>query len=507
MKARAALAAALVLAIMAGPGVAWAAWGTGGGGSGYGKAVAMPTGDTPAPSVTGRNVAVSWNQSAFPDSTPVNAYVLERYNTLGIPQGVGSPCSGTISGLTCTEAGTPPGLWTYAVTPKHHQWLGVEGAKSVAVTVAAPSLTFVPPTTLAPLPGSLTGAVASFVTGETIVFRLDDAATGTVLSGSVTDSPIPFSGISPVSVTIPVLVSAGSHTVYAVGSAGSQASATFTVTPHDVTAPVVSSTVIAKSTGGVGGYIRQAGQYFVYANVTDQGSPSSGILTVRTNVSTVTTGATAVALVAGAFTVEGVSYNYRTAVQTASNPLAAGSKAFSITATDVAANVTTQGGFSVVVDNTAPSASDVQTVNGGATPGRAETGDQLVLTYSEPMEPNRIIAGWTGGSTAVTIRLVQNAGGDQVQVRNGANTAALPLGTVLLNRTDFTTVTRNFTASSMVMSGSTISITLGTPSGAVTTAAAAAGMSWTPSATAWDRAGNACTVVARAELGPVDLDF
>lgn len=245
----------------------------------------------------------------------------------------------------------------------------------------------------------------------------------------------------------------------------------------------------------------------MYANVTDQGSPSSGILTVRTNVSTVTTGATAVALVAGAFTVEGVSYTYRTAVQTASNPLAAGSKSFSITATDVAANVTTQGGFSVVVDNTAPSASDVQTVNGGATPGRAETGDQLVLTYSEPMEPNRIIAGWTGGSTAVTIRLVQNAGGDRVQVRNGANTAALPLGTVLLNRTDFTTVTRDFTASSMVMSGSTISITLGTPSGAVTTAAAAAGMSWTPSATAWDRAGNACTVVARAELAPVDLDF
>ena len=144
---------------------------------------------------------------------------------------------------------------------------------------------------------------------------------------------------------------------------------------------------------------------------------------MRANVSTVTSGGTNVALTAGSYTVEGVSYNYRSALQTASNPLAAGSKSFSITATDVATNSATQGGFSVVVDNTAPSATDVQTVNGGATPGRAETGDQLVLTYSEPMDPDRVLAGWTGASTGVTVRLVQNGGGDRVQIRNAANSA------------------------------------------------------------------------------------
>ena len=132
-----------------------------------------------------------------------------------------------------------------------------------------------------------------------------------------------------------------------------------------MTAPAVSAAMIAKSAGGVGRLHPQGGQYHVYANVTDQGSPASGVATVRANVSTVTTGATAVALTAGTYTVEGVSYNYRSAVQTASNPLAAGSKAFSITATDAATNAGTQGGFSVVVDNTAPSASDVQTVNTG----------------------------------------------------------------------------------------------------------------------------------------------
>lgn len=507
VRARVALAVSLVLAVVAGPTVARADWNAAGAGGGYGRAVTLPTGPVPNASVTGRNVVVSWSQATFPDSSPVNASLIERYDGGDVAQGVGAACSGTITTLTCTEAAVLPGTWTYTVTAKHHDWIGAEGPESLAVTVDPPSLTFSSSTTLATLPGGLSGDVASFVTDETIVFRLDDPVTGTVLSGSVTDSPIPFSGTSPVSVTIPVLTAAGSHTVYAVGSAGSQASATFTVSPHDVTAPTVSAAVIAKSTGGVGGFVRQNGGYYVYADVTDQGSPSSGVATVRADVSTVTTGATAVALVAGSFTVEGVSYNYRSALQTASNPLAAGTKAFSITATDVATNATTQPGFSVTVDNTAPSASDVQTVNGGATTGRAETGDQLVLTYSEPVDPYRILAGWTGASTTVTLRLVHNGGGDRVQVRNAANTATLPLGTVFLNRTDFTTTTRDFTGSTMVMSGSTITITLGTPSGAVTTAAAAANMSWTPSNTAWDRAGNASTTVNRVELAPLDLDF
>jgi hypothetical protein len=245
----------------------------------------------------------------------------------------------------------------------------------------------------------------------------------------------------------------------------------------------------------------------VYANVTDQGSPSSGVASVRANVSSVTTGATALALTAGSFTVEGMSYNYRSALQTAGTPLAAGPKSFSITATDVATNAATQGGFSATVDNTAPSATDVQTVNGGATPGRAENGDQVVLTFSEPMDPYRVLAGWTGASTTVTVRLVHNGGGDRVQFRNAADTATLPLGTVFLNRTDFTASTRSFTGSTMVMSGSTITITLGTPSGAVTTAAGAATMTWTPVNTAWDRAGNACSTATRTEVAPVDLDF
>ena len=505
MRARVAVAVALVTAVVASPGVAWASWGSGGAGAAYGGAVSMPSGKTPAVSVTGRNVSVSWAAATFPDSTPVNAYLVERYAG-AVAQGVGASCDGSVAALSCTEAAVPPGTWTYAVTPKHHAWMGSEGPQSATITVAAPSLTLTPPTTLATLPGSLTGTVASFVTGETIVFRLDNPTTGAVLSGSVTSSPIPFSGTSSVTVTIPALTSAGAHTVYAVGSDGSQAGAAFTVSPHDVTAPTVNAAVIAKSAGGVGGYVRQGGQYYVYANVTDQGSPASGVATVRANVATVTTGSTSVVMNAGTYTVSGASYNYRSAVRTASNPLAPGSKSFSITATDTAGNPATQGGFSVIVDNTAPSASNVQTQNGGATPGRAETGDQLVLTYSEQIEPASILASWTGASTTVTVRLTQNGGGDRVQIR-GPSGGVLPLGTVFLNRTDFTAANRDFTGSTMVMTGTTITITLGAPSGAVTTAAAAATMSWTPDAAATDLAGNACSTTSRTEAAPLDLDF
>jgi len=507
MKARAAVAIALGLAFVAGPGVAWAAWSGAGAGSAFAGAVTAPTGDIATVSVSGRNVTVSWNTVSFPDSTPVNGALVERYDDADVAQAVGASCDGTVTALSCTEGAVPPGTWTYAVTPKHHGWTGTEGPRSVAVTVDAPSLTLSPPTALATLPGVLSGTVTSFVTGETIEFRLDDPTGGPVLSGSVVSSPVPFSGSSSVSVTIPELISAGAHTLYAIGSMGTQASATFGVSAHDVTPPAVSSAVIAKSTGGAAGFVRPGGQYRVYANVTDLGSPASGISTVEADVSNLTTGATSVSLTSGSFTIDGVSYNYRSANRSVSASTPSGATAFSITATDANANSGTQGGFPVTVDGTAPSAADLQTVNGGATPGRMETGDELVLTYSEPMDPDRILAGWTGEPTTVTVQLRNNGGGDRITIRPGTGGGTLPLGTVFLNRTDFTTSNRNFTGSTMVMSGATITITVGTPDGAVTTAAAAANMTWRPSGTATDLAGNPCSTTTRTELGVLDLDL
>ena len=59
----------------------------------------------------------------------------------------------------------------------------------------------------------------------------------------------------------------------------------------------------------------------------------------------------------------------------------------------------------------------------------------------------------------------------------------------------------------MTASGSAISLVLGTPSGAALTANAAAAMTWTPSAAATDRAGNATSVTTGTESGASDKDF
>lgn len=439
-------------------------------------------------------------------------YTVHRYDasTLAL-QTIGASCTGTIAGLTCTEAAMPPGSWKYAITPKQGLWIGTEGAKSTTATVASPSLTWTSSTTITSLPATLTGTLASYVTGETVTFRLDDASSGTVLTGSISPTPVPTSGSVSLSVTIPAGTLNGSHTVYAVGSHGTQTSGGITVSIPDTTPPTVSAAIINKSTGDTPGELKQGGQYYVYASVTDPGIYATGVASVNADVSTITTGTTAASMTAGSYTVAGVTYDYRSSLLTANAVLTAGSKAFTITAKDVANNTTTQGGFSVTVDNTAPTATDIQTTDvGGGTTGLVQTGDSVIFTFSEPIDPDSILAGWTGSSTTVTLRLINGtlAANDSVAIYNQADTPELPLGSVDLGRKDYTTADVNFTGSTMHTSGSSITVILGTASGSgPTTAVNTSSMIWTPSTTPTDRAANACLVTTALESGAADKEF
>ncbi|GIV00569.1 MAG: hypothetical protein KatS3mg014_2184 [Actinomycetota bacterium] len=492
----------VVLGVVLAPGLALAAWTAAGSGDAFGRAFAMPAGSTPSVSVTGRNVTLSWSGSTFPNGDPVDGYVVRRYPSGGgASQTVLADCAGTVTTTSCVEHAVPAGSWVYTITPVHASWTGTEGATSAAVTIDPPTLTLTP-STVTSLPASPGGTLTGFATGETVTFRLDDPNGGTVLSGSIDPDPVPLDGQATVSVTLPNGTADGAHTVYAVGSAGTQASVAVTV---DATPPVVQAAAIQKTQGGSAGYLKQGGTYRVYANVTDAGS---SVASVTADVSAITTGQTAVALSAGSWVVDGVTYGYRSAPLTADNPLAEGSLGFAISAADASGHATTQGGFTVTVDNTPPSATDVQTANAsGGTVGRAETGDTITFTFSEPIEPGSILAGWDGSVTTVTVRLINNATGDRIQVWNAANGAQLPLGTVVLGRTDYTNASRNFTASTMQMSGSTITVTLGTPSGAVRTAAGTGTMTWTPSTAPYDRAANAMLTIAATEGGPADAEF
>lgn len=285
----------------------------------------------------------------------------------------------------------------------------------------------------------------------------------------------------------------------------------------DTVPPTVSSSVISKTVPYIAGYVRQGGTYYVYANVTDSGTPTSGVSTVTADVSTVTAGQTAVALVAGSYSAYGVSYNYRSASVIAGNPLSEGSKAYTITAIDVVGNSVTQGGFSVTVDNTAPSRTDVQTANvGGGTAGRPELGDMITFTFSEVIDPESVLAGWTGAATNVVVQISNNAGGDRLTIWNAANSAQLPFGRVDLNgaaggATAYVTASRNFgasgTPSTMIQSGASILITLGTASGAVGTETVTAAMRWETAVSATDRAGNTCTAADGNEAAPLDVEF
>jgi Bacterial Ig-like domain len=291
----------------------------------------------------------------------------------------------------------------------------------------------------------------------------------------------------------------------------SNPSNSFTAAPDF--APPTATAVLAKSTGYSTGSIKQGGTYYVYANFTDTGNPASGFSSATADVHTITTGQTSVAFSSGSFSAAGTSYSYRTAQLTANNPLAAGTYNFTITSTDVAGNSGTQT-LSATVDNTGPTGSDVQATNvSGGTVGKAEIGDTITITYSEAIDPDSIVSGWNGSSTNMGV-LLSNGGGpnnDAISFWNSAFTVQLPLGSINLGRQDYTTGTVAFgfsgTPSTMVVSGNSITITLGTASAADTIAAGTGTMSWTPSATATDLAGNACSTTTVNESGAADKEF
>jgi len=227
----AAVALVAALALPAGAGASWRP-NSAPAATGYSKSRTLGTGATPTASVSGRNVAVSW--VAPSGGAPPSGYVIKRYNGAGVEQTIGAGCAGIVAATTCTEASVPAGNWRYSVTPANANWRGTESAQSPAATVEPAALSL-SSASVASLPATLSGQITSFNSGQTVVFRLDNPSSGTVLTGSITPSTVPANGTASVSVTIPSGTSTGSHTVYAVGSGGDTAGASLSVlTPQTV---------------------------------------------------------------------------------------------------------------------------------------------------------------------------------------------------------------------------------------------------------------------------------
>ena len=128
------IAAIAVVTSAIGSGSAFAAWSATGQGGAAAASTSMPAGNAPAVSASGSSVSLRWAAASFPNGTPVQGYIVNRYDANGSPQTVGAGCSGTVTTTTCTETNVPAGQWTYTDTPVQLTWTGQESPPSNAVT-------------------------------------------------------------------------------------------------------------------------------------------------------------------------------------------------------------------------------------------------------------------------------------------------------------------------------------------------------------------------------------
>jgi Bacterial Ig domain len=190
--------------------------------------------------------------------------------------------------------------------------------------------------------------------------------------------------------------------------------------------------------------------------------------------------------------------------------LADGLYDFRAKATDTLSHVT----YSAIVsgraiDNTAPTAVDVQTGNGGAIAGRPEANDWISFTWSEQIAPATILAAWTGTATPVRVTFTDSNNKDTLAVYDSTGATLLGItdtNGVALNG-DYVTGNVSFDAS-MVQTGATVKITFTAKrAGGTVKTAAKSTMKWNPATTNTDLAGNTISVAAVTESGVSDLDF
>ena len=174
--------------------------------------------------------------------------------------------------------------------------------------------------------------------------------------------------------------------------------------------------------------------------------------------------------------------------------------------TDNAGNVTNSSTVSNrLVDNTAPTATNIQTGVTGTTAGQPQPGDPLVFTFSEQIAPGSIVAGWNGtGTQNVTVTMDT---GNHLWITG----ATLINGFITLGGANYIQAGKTvvFSNSTIAQSGSTVTLTLGTPDKPQFTQTGTAGQtSWPVAAALTDIAGNPITTVTCLETSPpVDAEF
>ncbi|MEX2552621.1 MAG: Ig-like domain-containing protein [Actinomycetota bacterium] len=495
-----------------------------------GLAVTIDTSAPAAPSIpdlaTASDTGTSSTDNLTNVDTPTFTGTAETGATVTIYAGAVQEGSGTATGGNYTIQVSALGEGAHTITATATDGAGNVSTASSGLTVtidtSAPAVPSIPDLATASDTGSSSTDNLTNIDTPTFTGTADSGSTVKIFAGAVEVGSGTATG-GNYSIQVAALGEAA-HAITARASDGagntSSPSGSLGVTV-DTTAPLVAATTIAKQTGYLAGSIKQSGSYYVYANVTETGG---GVLSEVSDVTAITTGS-AVTLAGGSYSANGLTYNYRSALQTATSGLTSGNgtRLYSIVSTDLAGNNRTQTSLSVTVDNTVPAGSNVQTANGGSTPGRAEATDSITFTFSEQIDPHSIVSGWTGASTNVVVRLIDGGctlilcSDDSFQIFNASNSAALPFGTVDLNQHNYhgggllgaqppLTFGASGTPSTMVQSGASIAITLGTASGTADTGSSTT-MEWLTSTAPYDAAGNALSGTDVDEGGAGDREF
>jgi hypothetical protein len=446
-----------------------------------------PQGTVTGVAVSIRNGATSlyWNGASFGSATEVFL-----------------PATGTTSWSYAMAAASFPTEGSYTLRARATNNVALTGFDTLTITIdrtapAAPTITAGPT-------GTTAGADTFSFTAEagaTFECRLDGgtfaACTSPKTNGALVD---------------------GSHTfdVRAVDGAGNTGATTSRTWTIDGTAPTIATTFpVAATRYNNTTYNNGCGTAATGDLCGTAADAASGVATVEISVQRASTG-----LYLTGTTFSAASPNWITATGTTSWSYALAAATFPgdgtytlvVRATDAVGNASTAS-TAFVIDRTQPTAVGFSTTN-VSTASRLELGDTFTLTYSEAIAPGSIISGWNGTTTQNVVVHLAGSGqaNDKLTIYDSTNLTLLPLGTVNLNRTDYVTGMRTFglpgsaTLSTLTISGSSLTIRLGTASAATTTAAAAGNASWTPNALTTDLAGNATATTVYTETD-LDVDF
>jgi hypothetical protein len=239
---------------------------------------------------------------------------------------------------------------------------------SASLTVSVPATLSFTNGTFSTVPGTLTGgAVTYFRAAEAVTFHLDSAA-GTTLTSSPSTVSIGANGQtgSAFTVTVPSGIADGTHTVYAVGGAGSQATYAITVSVPSTMSITASQNLTSLPGTITGGAVTYFG---ASENVIIRLDSVTGTI-LATTPAPVTTGASGQA--------SGFSVTVPAGIAAGAHTLVALGNTTGLTATSNSFTVGVPATFSITAAQSVPAGSLPASVSGGSV-GYFAAGETLTI--------------------------------------------------------------------------------------------------------------------------------